>query len=188
MKKLVVGLVVAVVIFVVGLMVLRSALRYVPQPAANEEPSLVNNMANRVKSATDDAGQWSTMTLQDSIKDFSSYLPVIKEAGFEVSEIRVEMSLIPSISAIFEQTKVLTEAEQKRILKQHEGKRVLSYVLQSLFKAYGTSLGQFKLEGVEIVISIPPSTTLLISPISADEKPGDGEHATTKPAERKIGH
>lgn len=186
MKKLVVGLVVVVVAFVLGLMVLRSVLKYVPQPAANEEQSLVNNMANRVKSATDDASSWSTITVQDSIKDFSSYLPVIKEAGFEVSEIRVEMTLIPSISATFAQVKVLPEAEQKKILKHNEGKRVLSYILQSLFKAYGTSLGQFKLEGVEILISIPPSTTLLISPMTVEEKSSEGEQATTKPAEHKI--
>jgi len=187
MKKLLFSLAVIVVVFVVGLMVLRSALNYVPKQTSDEPPTLINNMANRVKSATDDASSWSTITVQDSIKDFSSYLPVIKEAGFEVSEIRIEMTLIPSISATFSQVKVLPEAEQKRILKQHESKRVLSYILQSLFKAYGTSLGQFKIEGVEILISIPPSTTLLISPKSTEEKSSEGEHATSKPAELNSG-
>ena len=158
-KALMLILVVAVVGVVLSMMFRKS-----PTQPGGGQPNMITDISSRASGVSTDTQKWSTDKIREVLAEFNSYLPVFLEAGFTVSEVRVEAGIFPSLIATFTQSKVISAEEQTKILKANENKTVLSYVLTSLFKVYGMPLGKFRLMSVDINISVTPSTTLVLSP------------------------
>lgn len=124
---------------------------------------LWDSLKDKANSSFTDVKDWSTNKMNEVLGEFSSYLPVFHEAGFEVSELSVIMGLVPTLTIEFKQTKVLKPEEQAKILKLQESKKILSYLLQSLFTVYNLQLGQYKIASTEISLTVPPHTTVKLS-------------------------
>ncbi len=129
-----------------------------------EANTLLDNFKDQAGSSLTDAKNWSTDKLNDTLGELTNALPVIQEAGFEASEIAVTMSLIPTLTLEFKQVKVITPEEQVKILKAHEDQKILSYLLQSLFKIYSLQFGKYKIAFTEIALTVPPTTKVRLSP------------------------
>jgi hypothetical protein len=124
---------------------------------------LWDSIKDKASSSFADVKDWSTTKMNEVLGEFSSYLPVFHEAGFEVSELSVIMGLIPTLTIEFKQTKVIKPEEQAKILKLQESKKILSYLLQSLFTVYSLQLGKYKIASTEISLTVPPHTTVKLS-------------------------
>lgn len=124
---------------------------------------LWDSIKDKASSSFTDVKDWSTNKMNEVLGEFSSYLPVFHEAGFEVSELSVIMGLIPTLTIEFKQIKVIKPEEQAKILKLQESKKILSYMLQSLFTVYNLQLGKYKIASTEISLTVPPHTTIKLS-------------------------
>ena len=147
----------------------------------NEHPSAIIDVVRRASNAGSDSQQWSTDKIREALAEFNSYFPVFHKAGFTVSEVRVEAGVFPSLTATFTQVKVITADEQADILREQRNKKILTYVLTSLFKVYGVNMGNYKLTNVDINISLTPSTTLVLAPLE-DQSSASTPSAGSTPA------
>ena len=129
-----------------------------------ESNALWNNLKNKTESSFTEAKDWSVGKLNESLEDMTKAVPIIQEAGFDTSRIAMTMSLVPTLTLEFKQVKVITPEEQEKLLKSHEDQKILSYILQSLFKTYSLQFGKYKIASTEIALTVPPTTTVRLSP------------------------
>ena len=142
-----------------------------------------NTTASTTGSST--VQDWSTNKLNAALEEFYSYIPIFREAGFDVSQVSVEVGLIPKLDATFSQTRVLTQEEQQNVLKTQEKKYVLCFLLRSLFAVHNMKLSRFSLSSVTMSLSIPPHTILSLEVKMEDPKPAEAGAVPTSDADGK---
>lgn len=128
---------------------------------------------------------WSSNKLNAALEEFYSYIPIFREAGFDVSQISVEVGIIPKLDATFSQIKVLTPEEQQAVLKTQEKKYVLCFLLRSLFGVHNMKLSRFSLSSVTMSLSIPPHTILSLEVKTEEPKPAEAGAAPAPDASGK---
>jgi hypothetical protein len=149
--------------------------------------ALWDNIKDKAGGTSAELQDWSAGKLREALAEFANYLPVFREAGFEVPQVSVTLGLVPTLTATFAQVKVLKPEEQAAILKLHERKKVLSYMLRSLFKIYSLQMVRFKVTSTDMSFTVPPSTTVTMLVQSEETKPEDAKPGDAKPAEAKPG-
>lgn len=146
--------------------------------------ALWDNVKDKAGATTAEAQDWSAGKLREALAEFASYVPIFREAGFEVAQVSVTLGLIPTVSATFAQVRVLTAEEQAKVLKTHQNKRSLCYMLKSLFKIYGLQLTKYKVYSTDMTLTVPPSTTVTFL-VQEDGKPEEAKPEETKAGEAK---
>jgi hypothetical protein len=66
----------------------------------------------------DEVQDWTIERVGEILENFSAYKPVIKEAGFEVGEIAVEVGLIPKLIVTFKQLERINEEKKNEMLEE----------------------------------------------------------------------
>ncbi len=92
------------------------------------------------------------------------YAPVLREAGFEISQVRIALGVPPGLAFRVKRLETLDEARQEELLEKHSEDETLSAILQTLF-----AMGRFEAEGYdlqEIMIQsdLPPRVTMILVP------------------------
>ncbi|TQV76949.1 hypothetical protein FLL45_03075 [Aliikangiella marina] len=115
--------------------------------------------------STEDTNSPITKLTTDKLKaivaDLTNAGPIFEEAGFIMEQLEVEVGLLPKIVPQFHQIKKVAKEDEEAVLQQLSDRKLLQFVLQSLFKSSrmeallgNTDLG---LHAIEIEISAPPS-------------------------------
>ena len=135
--------------------------------------------------STEDTNSPITKLTTDKLKaivaDLTNAGPIFKEAGFIMEQLEVEVGLLPKIVPQFHQLKKIPKEDEEAVLQQLNDRKLLQFVLQSLFKSSrmeallgSTDLG---LHAIEIEISAPPSVRTIFkrkpSEAKSDDKASD---------------
>lgn len=95
-----------------------------------------------------------------SIKEISSASPIIKRAGFEIFEVNTRLSIPPRAEVKFEYNDNISEEELNKLLEETKDSKLITTLLQILFKASSAQSmvegSGLKLKTVSIMLSIPP--------------------------------
>jgi len=129
--------------------------------------------------STDDTNSPITQLTTDKLKaivaDLTNAEPIFTEAGFVMEQLEVEVGLLPKIIPQFVQTKKISPQMEADILEQLNDRKLLQFVLQSLFKSSRmealmetTDLALF---GIEIEISAPPSVRTIFRRRAVETNP-----------------
>ena len=98
---------------------------------------------------------------RQSLIDFTELMPILKLAGYTVSEISVELGLPPKIVASFEGRPPVPEQDVEALLKRHEHELVATTIIRALVRARklqdSVKVGDFKPKGLSLSVSVPPS-------------------------------
>jgi len=113
------------------------------------------------------ASDFGARKLKEIFNDISNARELVKEAGYELSEIEVEMSIPPAITPHFLFLETISITRQKELLERTKGSKMLSLLLKSLFTASklqsNVKMDDFRMDEVEVQIGIPPSIKLKFS-------------------------
>jgi len=98
------------------------------------------------------------------ISDLERAMPLIEEAGYQISSVEAELSIPPEVTTAFELEKVVPHEKQKKLLKALDGNAIGKLVLGSLMQAFtlekSISIKDMKMKTIEITISLPPFVTI----------------------------
>lgn len=133
--------------------------------------------------STEDTNSPITKLTTDKLKaivaDLTNAGPIFKEAGFVMEQLEVEVGLLPKIVPQFHQINKIPKEDEDAVLQQLNDRKLLQFVLQSLFKSSrmeallgSTDLG---LHAIEIEISAPPSVRTIFK-----RKPAESEESKLK--------
>src|SRR5262249_38910994 len=73
--------------------------------------------------------------LREALAEFSSAVPILKQAGYSLSEVAIELGLPPKIVASFKIDRVLDEAMLSEIEREHADNKIAVTLIKSLGQA-----------------------------------------------------
>ena len=98
--------------------------------------------------------------LEQLLETLDQNMQVIERAGFKLTDLYLQMSLVPVVTGKFAQVRELSEKEWQQLLEEVKDELVLSQILKSLRKAYAVELENYKVVDVRIEATIPPRTVV----------------------------
>lgn len=121
----------------------------------------LKDSANAAKKQAEEASGGIKEKIQSVLAEFNEAIPAIKEVGYTVSEVEIEMGLPPKIKPHFMKEKEVDEETSSKVLEKYKEKKITSLILNSLIKASsiqdGISIGALKFTEVEIEIGVIPT-------------------------------
>ncbi len=89
---------------------------------------------------------------------------LIKEAGFELDEIELELSLPPKVISHYVFLETVSEGKKEELLERTKDNKMIRLILKSLFKVSSLQstmkIGKYKMFEVEIEIGMIPAVKL----------------------------
>jgi len=116
-----------------------------------------------------DVQEWTADTVNAAFESLTVDKPVFESAGFKLSEIEIEIGLIPKIAPIFEQVAEIPEEDKKRLLASTEKKEVLNLLLKALFKVHDLKFTGYDIASAKLSLSIPPEIEIILTPPKEEE-------------------
>ena len=106
-------------------------------------------------------GEMGMEKLKAVIDEVTSSFPLFEKAGFHVEEVQVEIGMTPKLMPRFKQVKEVSVSEQEALLQQAGEKKLVKFMLISLFKSSKMKnlITDPKLDfhGIEIDLTAVPS-------------------------------
>ena len=96
------------------------------------------------------------------------YAPVLHEAGFEISQVRISLGLPPGLAFRAKQIEIVSEARQEELLERHRDDETLIAILQALFAMQRFDAEGFELQEIMVYSELPPRVTLILEPTAAN--------------------
>ena len=118
----------------------------------------------RLQSLKDKAADYAAGKANEVLGKIKEASGEISSAGYEIDRVYVDIGLQPAVEVRFILIRKVTEDEMKTILERNKDDKKLSAVLKSLFSVNRIDVSGFKVEGVDMFISLPPKTRLVLSP------------------------
>jgi len=99
-----------------------------------------------------------------AIADFNATLPIVREAGYTLGEVNVEVGLSPKISASFVVAQALSDEQTMRVEKEHADSKLAVMIIRMLHRAgklqSALTVGSPRPLGLSISIGLAPSVTI----------------------------
>ena len=124
---------------------------------AQKAKRLYEHTAEKIKN-------WSRKKLNTYLERLATYRPVLKKAGFDITQMRVRVGVVPRATVVCTQTKKLSSREREKLLEKHSDKEVLSLFLKLLFQAYDVKVSGYGTEAVWVTLSVTPHATTILVP------------------------
>ncbi len=98
------------------------------------------------------------------VNDFISITPLIERAGYEIVDLEIELGLIPKLIPHFKKVHEVTEIEKQQVLDELADKRLMSMLVNALFKSdtfqSNLNLSTYRYTGIEVEIAPLPAVRL----------------------------
>ena len=116
----------------------------------------------------------SKARVRSVIQDFQSITPLIEQAGYTITDLQIELGIIPKLIPHFLKVKDVDAAEKEAILDSMNNKRLMKMLMHALFKAdsfqQNLKMNNYKFKGIEIEIAPIPAVRLNYSHLNLTEK------------------
>ncbi len=152
-----------------ALALLASACGQEPNASDTEQEGLWSTLTEKAGDAVAEAPRLlvrkaidETESLLETLNE--DYAPVLREAGFEISQVRVSLGVPPGLAFRVKRLETISESMQAELLERHGDDETLAAILQALF-----AMGRFDAEGYELQeimvhSELPPRVTLILVP------------------------
>jgi len=98
--------------------------------------------------------------VQRIVADLNQHLPALREAGYALTDVTVDLGLPPNVVASFSAQPDITEERVDAVIKEHEDARLTVTLLRTLFRAYklqnSIAIAGMKPHGIALTIGITP--------------------------------
>lgn len=102
--------------------------------------------------------------VKEVINDFLAISPLIEQAGYRITDLQVELGLIPKLIPHFTKVADVDEQQKQMVIDQLQQKRLMKLLVSALFKAdsfqQGLSMKNYTFKGIEIEIAALPAVRL----------------------------
>ena len=102
--------------------------------------------------------------LTQAVADFNATLPIVREAGYALGDMTVEMSISPKITASFTVAEALSDEQTERIAQDHGDSKLAVMIVRTLHRAgklqSAITVGGLRPMGLSIGIGLSPSVVI----------------------------
>lgn len=134
--------------------------------------SLLNRVKQVASSAVDTASELKdtanstvAVKVQEVVQELGTFLPILKEAGFVISGLQVEIGVPPKIIPSFSTERAVPKEKIEQLIKQHSDKKLLLSILETLTTTQNLqeslTIGNLKFNRIEIEATLIPSVRIV---------------------------
>jgi hypothetical protein len=124
----------------------------------------VGNVKESLASAAADARDAGAARIKEAIEEFTSTFPILREAGYQVGEVDIEVGLPPKISANVTASDAVTDEHIAKVLEEHREKKLITLLVKALYQAWrlqsAIQIAGMKPRGMTIELGLVPSVTI----------------------------
>lgn len=150
-----------------GLLLLVSpALAQEPEKAEPKEKSLweafqdkSKSMLHGAESSVEEAGKAAVKEAKEK------YFPIIREAGYEVSEIRLTFGLSPTVEIRADRVKKMAAEKREALLRKYQDDSRATGILETIFVAERVEVEGLELTELIVTLGVSPRASVVLSPI-----------------------
>ncbi len=162
-----------VILLAVTLIALASACAREPSEPEKEPEGLWSKLTEK---ATDAVTEAPRLLVQRAIDETESlletvsedYAPVLREAGFEISQVRITLGVPPGLAFRVKRLETVSEAKQEEILDSHRDDETLIAILHTLFAMNRFDAKGYDLHEIMVHSDLPPRVTMILVPAFAE--------------------
>ncbi|MBT8448504.1 MAG: hypothetical protein KJO69_02385 [Gammaproteobacteria bacterium] len=140
------------------------AEKHLGEPNEYQSHATQSDNADSSSPSDTDFENQSKDKVRSIIRDFQSITPYIEQAGYQITDLQIELGLIPKLIPHFLKVRQVDEVEKTAILEQIENKRLMKMLLRALFKAdsfqQNLNMNQYAFKGIEVEIAPIPAVRL----------------------------
>lgn len=140
------------------------AEKHLGEPNDYQGNTTQSDNADSTSPLDDDFEHQSKDKVRSIIQDFQSITPYIEQAGYQITDLQIELGIIPKLIPHFLKVRQVDEDEKAAILEQIENKRLMKMLLRALFKAdsfqQNLKMNQYTFKGIEVEIAPIPAVRL----------------------------
>jgi hypothetical protein len=102
--------------------------------------------------------------VREVVDDLNVHLPALREAGYTLSELAVELGLTPKVVATFTSQPDISQERVDAVIDQHKEAKAMIALLRALFSAYklqnGLHIVGMKPRGIALEIGLVPAVVV----------------------------
>ncbi len=155
---------------------LGSSCARAPDEPGEEADGLWSKLTEKASGAVKEAPRYLVKKAIDETEGLletlnQDYAPVLHEAGFDISQVRINLGVPPGLAFRVRRFETASESRQAELLERHRDDETLSAILQALF-----AMGRFDAEGFElheimVHSELPPRVVLILVPAAEQSQP-----------------
>jgi hypothetical protein len=100
-------------------------------------------------------------TIKEMVDDLNKHLPALREAGYAVSEVTVELGLPPKVVATFDCAAEISDERYQAVVEEHKEAKVTVLLLRAFYAARklqdGIKIAGMKPHGIALEMGLMPS-------------------------------
>jgi hypothetical protein len=132
--------------------------------AKDKTQEVSSSVKEKVENTKDSLGNLSKV-VEEMINNLNEALPILKEYGFGLIELEIELGIPPKLVTHFDMSNEdFTEELRDKILDEMQNNKIASLIVKSLYNAYNLQkkikIKDLKFAEIEIEASLPPSVKL----------------------------
>ena len=149
------------------------AQKYLGDPPTEEEQARQKEQAEQTQQ--DSFSTAGKDRVRAVIDDFLAITPLIEQAGYKITNLDIELGLLPKLIPHFRKIGDIDEAQKQQILSQVGDKKLMKLLISALFKAdsFQNSLNMknYDFKGIEVEIAPLPAVRLNYTHLSQRSEP-----------------
>jgi hypothetical protein len=126
--------------------------------------SRISDMREAAAAKFSDIKGVSLAAVTELVDDFNQHLPALREAGYTLTDVAVELSLIPKVIATFVSAPDIAEERIAAVIAEHHEAKLTIALLRALYSAYklqnSIQIAGMKPRGIILEIGIAPAVVV----------------------------
>lgn len=138
------------------------------EKAAPKERSFWESLQDRSRSMLHDAEGAVEEAGKAALKEAQEdYFPILRQAGYEVSEIRLTFALSPTVELRVVRVEKLSDEERQELLAKYEKNAKATGILETVFAAEKVEAEGLELRELIVTVGLNPRATVVLSPLES---------------------
>jgi hypothetical protein len=105
--------------------------------------------------------------LAETLEDFNGALPVIREAGYTLSDVSIAVGIPPTVTASFDASDDISREHVEHLLSVHAERRFTVLLMRSIYQAWQVqqriNIAGLKPKGLSVELGLIPAVTVKFS-------------------------
>ena len=136
---------------------------------------VATGVKDQLANATTETKTLGLAKLEEALADFTTAVPVLREAGYLLESVIIKIGLAPQVTANFLPGATVPEERIDALLAEHAGKTFTTLMVKSVYQATKfqstLSIRGMKPSGLSVEIGLVPQVTVKFSPTPEDVTP-----------------
>jgi hypothetical protein len=135
------------------------------EPAEQKERSFWDSVQDKSKSMFEGAEGAVAEAGRKALREAKeSYFPILRESGYEVSEIRLTFSLAPAVELRIVRLERLSDKKRQALLLKYKDDKKATGILETVFAAEKVETEGLELTELFLTLGLHPRATVVLSP------------------------